>query len=106
MPLQQQFELLVDSTGWSHAVHSMLSRPGSVAVSRLRRNATALKTELLAVDLASVDRFPQGSDYPPLLDWAVLILASADPQASVADWVERIRPRAAQLLAVVLVGRH
>ncbi len=97
------YELVLPRELWETALADLLLHPGRLAVGTCRRNRHEGADELLVDSLQATDRFPTGEARPPLCDWVVLG-APGPETGDVRGWLDQLRPRKTQLLAVGLVG--
>ncbi|NLS98222.1 MAG: hypothetical protein GXX96_39335 [Planctomycetaceae bacterium] len=98
------YELVIARGAWEQVLPTLVTRPGTAAVGQLRLNRYDERTELLVRDLEVTNELPEGTQYPALADWVVIVCPSSMNPHSPEDWVARLRPRAAQLLVVALIG--
>lgn len=96
------YELVIPDADWRAAVRPLLADPARWATGRLVRADRRPTGELLARDLTAAAR--TGADLPPLADWLAVAAPAGDPPADPAEWLGRLQPRPAQLLALLLVG--
>jgi hypothetical protein len=89
---------------WETALRELLADPERVAIGTCRRNSHPGADELLVQTLETTQRLPTGAARPPLSDWVVLGLPTAEPGDEVRAWIGHLQPRKTQLLAVGLIG--
>lgn len=101
---QSEFQLIVPYGVWRDALMPLLARRNLVATGVLTRDPARQPAGLL-IDTLAVGATPRnGADFPPLADWVAIGAPAGDPPDSPSAWIERLKPRFAQLLAIVLVG--
>jgi hypothetical protein len=107
MPDRPLCELVLPRDLWEATLPDLLLHPHRIAVGTCRRNRHAGADELLVQTLETTDHFPTGDTRPPLSDWVVLGSPTRQPGQEAQDagaWLDRLKPRKTQLLAVALLG--
>lgn len=99
-----EFHLVLSRRAYQRVVPRLLTGPGSCAFGPAQHNPHGAVTELLVRELELRDALPRGEDFPPWTDGAVLVAPTIGQTTDPRDWLQRIKPRPGQLLAVLLLG--
>jgi len=97
-------QLVITRRAWEAALRPLLAQPGGFAVGRMRWLATEQDRRLLVEGVELIDRVPSGDRFPPLADWCVFHVSSAERDIrSARELLARLRPKASQTVAAVVV---
>ncbi len=80
----------------------MMTQRELVATGPLLRDPGREPTGLLVGELTTMPH--TGADFPPLADWLAVAAPAGEPPDRPDLWIERLQPRFAQLLVILLVG--
>ena len=98
------FEVVVARRTWVSALRTMASNPGVVATGLVRRDPKRSPTGLLVDQVTASATLATGTNYAPLADWIAIATPGGEAPDSPDEWIQRLKPGYAQLLALVLVG--
>jgi hypothetical protein len=103
MKTMPTFEIIIPLTVWRPALMRLSANRSQIAVGPFERDPWREPTGLLVSELRLTNQ-SRGADYAPMGDWIVVAAPDGEPPANPEAWIQRLEPRFAQMLVILLVG--